>query len=115
ASLGNPAARTHRPRPFDYPPVAGYDTPEPPLVGVDRHFRLAGAIQAAYPDLAVVGSGYSWLQAWMFHAGAANVRDGRVTFVGVGRGALSHPDFARHMLDGRPLDPNRTCRTSSYS
>ncbi len=113
-TMGNPYASPHILRPFEYPPPDGYETPEHPLVGVDRHFRLAAQVQRAYPDLPVVGSGYSWLQAWMFHAGAANVRDGRIAFVGVGRGALSHPDFARNLADGRPLDPKRTCRTFSY-
>ncbi len=113
-SMGNPYGSPHLTRPFEYAPPDGYETPEHPLIGVDRHVRLAGEIQAAYPNLPVVGSGYSWLQAWMFHVGAANVRDGRITFVGVGRGSLSHPDFARHVLEGRPLDPKRTCRTFSY-
>jgi NADPH2 dehydrogenase len=113
-SMGNPYANMHLLRPFEYAPVDGYETPEHPLIGVDRHFRLAAAVQQAYPDLAVVGSGYSWLQAYMFHAGAANVEDGRITFVGVGRGSLSHPDFGRNLLEGRPLDPKRTCRTFSY-
>ncbi|HWE36898.1 MAG TPA: NADH:flavin oxidoreductase [Isosphaeraceae bacterium] len=113
-TAGNPYASPHLLRPFEYSPVDGYETPEHPLIGVARHFRLTAAVQSAFPDLAVVGSGYSWLQGWMFHAGAANVRDGRATFVGVGRGALSHPDFARYVLEGRPLDPKRTCRTFSY-
>jgi NADPH2 dehydrogenase len=113
-SMGNPYANMHVIRPFEYSPVDGYETPEHPLIGVDRHFRLAAALQAAHPDLAIVGSGYSWLQAYMFHAGAANVRDGRIGLVGVGRGALAHPDFARYALEQRPLDPKRTCRTFSY-
>lgn len=113
-SMGNPYASPHLVRPFEYAPVDGYQTPEHPLTGVDRHFRLTTQVQAAYPDLAVVGSGYSWLQAYLFQAGAANVRDGRVTFVGVGRGSLSQPDFGRHVLLGEPLDPKRTCRTFSY-
>jgi 2,4-dienoyl-CoA reductase-like NADH-dependent reductase (Old Yellow Enzyme family) len=113
-SMGNPYANMHVIRPFEFAPVDGYENPEHPLVGVDRHFRLTGAIQAAYPDLAVVGSGYSWLQAYMLHAGAANVRDGRTALVGVGRGALSHPDFARSAMEGTPLDRKRTCRTFSY-
>ena len=86
-SIGNPYASPHLIRPFEYPPPDGYETPEHPLRGVDRHFRLTGAIQQAFPELAVVGSGYSWLQAFAFEAGAANVRDGRVTLVGIGRGA----------------------------
>ncbi|HEV3164830.1 MAG TPA: NADH:flavin oxidoreductase [Isosphaeraceae bacterium] len=113
-SMGNPYGNMHVIRPFEYAPVDGYETPEHPLVGVDRHFRLTAEIQRAYPGLAVVGSGYSWLQAYMFHAGAANLRAGRVSFVGVGRGALSHPDFAAHVMAGQPLDPKRTCRTFSY-
>jgi NADPH2 dehydrogenase len=113
-TLGNPYASPHLLRPFEYAPVDGYETPEHPLIGVVRHFRLTSALQKAHPDLPMVGSGYSWLQAWIFHAGAANVRDGRVTFVGVGRGALAHPDFGKNVLEGRPLDPKRTCRTFSY-
>ena len=38
----------------------------------------------------------------------------RVTFVGIGRGALSQPDFARRLKQGEPLDPKRLCRTFSF-
>ncbi len=113
-SMGNPYASPHLVRPFEYAPVDGYQTPEHPLIGVDRHFRVTAQFQAAYPELAIVGSGYSWLQAYLFQAGAANVRDGRTTLVGVGRASLSQPDFGRHVLLGMPLDPKRTCRTFSY-
>ena len=75
-SLGNPYASPHLLRPFEYPPPDGYETPEHPLIGVDRHFRLTAAVQRAFPDLAVVGSGYSWLQAFAPQAGAANVPTG---------------------------------------
>jgi 2,4-dienoyl-CoA reductase-like NADH-dependent reductase (Old Yellow Enzyme family) len=113
-SMGNPYASPHILRPFEYAPVDGYETPEHPLIGVARHFAATSTVQKAQPDLTVVGSGYSWLQSHIFEAGAANVREGRVSFVGIGRGALAHPDFARHVLEGRPLDPKRTCRTFSY-
>jgi NADPH2 dehydrogenase len=113
-SIGNPYASPHLLRPFEYPPPDGYETPEHPLIGVDRHFRLTAAIQAAFPDLAVVGSGYSWLQAFAFQAGAANVATGRTSFVGIGRGALAQPDFALRLTRGEPLDRKRLCRTFSY-
>jgi 2,4-dienoyl-CoA reductase-like NADH-dependent reductase (Old Yellow Enzyme family) len=113
-SMGNPYASPHLLRPFEYPPPDGYETPEHPLIGVDRHFQLTAAVQAAYPELAVVGSGYSWLQAYAFEAGAANVAAGRTTFVGIGRGALTQPDFARRLRAGEPLDRKRLCRTFSY-
>jgi NADPH2 dehydrogenase len=113
-SLGNPYASPHLLRPFEYPPPDGYETPEHPLIGVDRHFRLTATVQAAYPELPVVGSGYSWLQAYAFEAGAANVAAGRTTFVGIGRGALTQPDFGRRVQYGEPLDRKRLCRTFSY-
>jgi 2,4-dienoyl-CoA reductase-like NADH-dependent reductase (Old Yellow Enzyme family) len=113
-SMGNPYASPHLVRPFEYAPVDGYLSHEHPLIGVERHFRATAAVLAAYPDLAVVGSGYSWLQAFLYQAGAANVRDGRTTFVGVGRASLAQPDFARHVLLGEALDPKHICRTFSY-
>lgn len=113
-TLGNPYASPHLLRPFEYPPPDGYQTPEHPLVGVDRHFRLTAAVQKAHPDLAVVGSGYSWLQAFAFEAGAANVAARDVTFVGIGRAALAQPDFAVRLSSGQPLDRKRICRTFSY-
>jgi 2,4-dienoyl-CoA reductase-like NADH-dependent reductase (Old Yellow Enzyme family) len=113
-SMGNPYASPHLLRPFEYPPPDGYETPEHPLVGVDRHFRLTAAAQSAHPDLPVVGSGYSWLQAFAFEAGAANVAAGRAGFVGIGRAALPQPDFARRLAHNQPLDHKRLCRTFSY-
>jgi 2,4-dienoyl-CoA reductase-like NADH-dependent reductase (Old Yellow Enzyme family) len=113
-SMGSPYATPHVIRPFEYPPPDGYETPEHPLVGVDRHFRLAAQVQQALPALPVVGSGYSYLQEYLFQAGAANLRDGRATFVGVGRAALPQPDFARQLMEHGRLDRKRVCRTFSY-
>jgi 2,4-dienoyl-CoA reductase-like NADH-dependent reductase (Old Yellow Enzyme family) len=113
-SMGNPYATPHVIRPFEYPPPDGYETPEHPLLGVARHFRLAGQLQEQFPALPLVGSGYSYLQEFLIHAGAANVRDGRITFVGVGRAALPQPDFARQVLEKGQLNRKRVCRTFSY-
>ncbi len=113
-SMGSPYATPHVTRPFEYPPPDGYETPEHPLVGVDRHFRLAGDIQQAVPELPIVGSGYSYLQEFLPHAGAANLRAGRATFVGVGRATLSQPDFVRQIQEHGKLDRKRICRTFSY-
>lgn len=113
-SMGNPYATTHVIRPFEYPPPDAYQTPEHPLIGVDRHVRLAGQLQQAFPGFPLVGSGYSYLQDFFPQAGAANIRDGRITFVGVGRGALAQPDFARQLLEHGRLERKRICRTFSY-
>lgn len=113
-SMGSPYATPHVIRPYEYPPPDGYETPEQPLIGVDRHFQLAAQVQAAFPDLPVVGSGYSYLQEFLVPAGAANVREGRVTFVGVGRATLAQPDFVRQLQEHGKLDRKRICRTFSY-
>jgi NADPH2 dehydrogenase len=113
-TAGNPYVNPHVVRPADYPPVDGYEPPEHPLLGVLRHFRLTRAIQAAVPDVPVVGSGYSWLQEFAMHAAAANVADGSVAIVGLGRATLAQPDFARNLRDHGSLDHLRTCRTFSY-
>jgi NADPH2 dehydrogenase len=113
-TLGNPYATPHLLRPFETPPPDGYEPPEHPLIGVNRHFQLTAAVQAAYPDLPVVGSGYSYLQEFLPHAAAANVRDGRCTFAGAGRATLAQPDFARQIRDNGKLDRKRVCRTFSY-
>ena len=113
-SMGNPYACPHVLRPFDYAPVDGYRPPEHPLVGVDRHLRLTAEVQAALPDAVVIGSGYSWLQAFALDAAAATIEDRRATCVGLGRAALADPAFARAVLLGTPPDPKRTCRTFSY-
>lgn len=113
-TLGNPYAQPHFGRPFEYPPPDGYESPEHPLIGVDRHFKITDAIQRANPSLPIVGTGYSYLQEFLPQAGAANVRDGRVTFVGVGRASLAQPDWVRQLLDHGKLDRKRVCRTFSY-
>lgn len=113
-ALGNPYAQPHFGRPFEYPPPDGYESPEHPLMGVNRHFQAAGTIQAANPDLPVVGTGYSYLQEFLPDAGAANVRDGRITFVGLGRASLSQPDIPRQVREHGRLDRKRVCRTFSY-
>lgn len=113
-TMGNPYAQPHFGRPFEYPPPDGYESPEHPLIGVDRHFKATATIQAANPGLAVVGTGYSYLQEFLPQAGAANVRDNRVSLVGVGRASLAQPDWVRQLLDHGKLDRKRVCRTFSY-
>lgn len=113
-SCGNPYANPHYVRPAEFPPVDGYHAPEHPLLGVLRHFQLTAMIQQAVPDVAVVGSGYTWLQEFFPQAGAANVQAGRCQFVGLGRGTLSQPDFAKHLKEHGELFRKTICRTFSY-
>ncbi|GIX08205.1 MAG: NADH:flavin oxidoreductase [Candidatus Poribacteria bacterium] len=113
-SMGSPYYNPHIGRPFERPPIDGYQTPEHPLLGVDRHFRATEAIQRAVPEIPVVGTGYSWLQHYLPHAAEGNLRVGRVSLIGVGRGSLAYPDFVKDMMEGGEFDRRKVCVTVSY-
>lgn len=113
-TLGNPYTAPHFVRPFEYPPLDGYGSPEHPLIGVDRHFRLTAMVQRSFPDLPIVGTGYSYLQEFLPQAGAANLRDGAVSLVGLGRASLAQPDLPMQLARHGMPDRKRICRTFSY-
>ena len=109
-TAGCPYYNPHIGRPADREPPDGYASPEPALAGVERHFQLAEAAQRACPDLPVVGTGYSYLRHFALEAGEANLRDGRVSLVGLGRGAIAYPDFARDVT----MEKRKACYTVSF-
>ncbi len=113
-SLGSPYYNPHIGRPFEKPDEGNYEQPEHPLLGVERHFRIASELQHAFPDLPMVGTGYSWLQKYAINAGAAHIAAGNIRFMGLGRGALAYPDFARDALERGTLDERRCCKTLTY-
>jgi NADPH2 dehydrogenase len=113
-TAGSPYFNPHIGRPFERAPVDGYDPPEHPLTGVDRHFRLAGEIQRAYPDMVIIGTGYSWLRHYAAFAGEANIRQGSVSMMGLGRGALAYPDFAADLMERGAMDDRKACIGVSY-
>ncbi len=113
-SMGSPYLNPHIGRPFEKPDEGNYEEPEHPLMGVERHFRIAGQLQRAFPDLPMVGTGYSWLQKYAIHAAARNIAEGGIRIFGVGRGALAYPDFARDALEKGELDESRVCKTLTF-
>lgn len=113
-SAGCPYYNPHFLRPADTPPPDGYDMPESGLIGMDRHFRLQEKIQRAFPDLACVGTGYSYLREYAAEAGEANLRDGRISFVGIGRGAIAYPDWVKDLAEKGRMEKLKACITVSY-
>jgi NADPH2 dehydrogenase len=112
-SAASPYYNPHLTRPAYYPPCDGYLPPEDPIVGVARHIQVAAELKAAAPNLACVGSGYSYLQDWIPNVAQAVVRNKNIDFVGLGRSTLSYPDLPADVLAGRPLIRNHICRTFS--
>lgn len=112
-SVGSPYYNPHFQRPALFPPSDGYSPPEDPLVGVARQIAITGQLKQACPNLAVVGSGYTYLQQWLPNVGQAAVGQGMVDFVGLGRMVLSYPDLPADVLAGRELANKKICRTFS--
>lgn len=70
---------------------------------------LAGQIQEEFPDIAFVGTGYTWLKTLFPNVGAAYKLDKKITLVGVGRIAFAYPDFAKDIILKGKLDPKKVC------
>jgi NADPH2 dehydrogenase len=112
-TAGTPYYNPHVLRPALFPPSDGYEPPEDPLRGVARHVQVTASLKAAFPQLAFVGSGYTYLQEWLPHVAQHNVRLGLTDFVGLGRMVLAYPGFAADVLAGRALARKSLCRTFS--
>jgi NADPH2 dehydrogenase len=112
-SAGSPYYSPHIQRPALFQPSDGYQPPEDPLVGVARQIEVTASLKQHLPDLAFVGSAYSYLQEWLPNVAQHVVRTGRADFVGLGRMALPYPDMAADVLAGKPLQRRRICRTFS--
>lgn len=110
---GSPYANPHVQRPAIFPPSDGYAPPEDPLVGVARLIDVARVCQQAFPDLPMVGTGYTYLQEYLPHVAQAAVRAGWITHVGIGRMVLAYPGFPAAVLQGAPVQWRRLCRTFS--
>ncbi|MBN1147640.1 MAG: hypothetical protein JXA78_10325 [Anaerolineales bacterium] len=112
-SAGSPYYNPHIMRPAYFPPSDGYQPPEDPLVGVARQINVVAELKAHSPNLAIVGTGYSYLQEWLPNVAQYLVRNGMVDFVGLGRMMLAYPGMPADVLQGKPLDRKHICRTFS--
>jgi len=105
-TMGCPYTNPHVNRPFDSGP---YEPPEYPLEGVARMVRLTGQAQRAYPGLAVLASGPSYLRQHGAQLAAGAIEQGHCKLVGFGRQAFAYPEFARDILRNGALDPAKCC------
>lgn len=112
-TAGNPYFTPHINRPFDRNVDGGYTPEEHPLQGVARILGLAREVKAAAPDLAIVGSGYSWLRQFLGPVAAGVLASGGADIVALGRQAFAYPDFARDLLTKGEMDRKRVCLACS--
>jgi 2,4-dienoyl-CoA reductase-like NADH-dependent reductase (Old Yellow Enzyme family) len=113
STCGSPYYNPHIQRPALFPPSDGYQPPEDPLCGVARQIRATAELKQQFPDLIVVGSGYSYLQEWLPAVGQAVVSRGMADSIGLGRMVLSYPELPADSLSGQVLQRKKVCRTFS--
>jgi len=93
--------------------VGGHLPKEHPLEGVSRLLNLVKQVQQTYPDLTMVGTGYSWLRQFVPYVAAATVEQGWNQIVGLGRGGFAYPDFAKDILKKGGMEPLKVCISCS--
>lgn len=108
-TIANPYYNPHVGRPFNQSIQGAYDEPEHPLVGVERLIDIAGEIQKEFPEMALVGTGYSWLRQLLGNVAAGSIKQGKIKIVGGGRMGFAYPDFAKDLLTKGTLDKNKVC------
>lgn len=112
-TAGSPYYVPHIQRPAIFPPSDGYLPPEDPLVGVARQIQITNEIKKKFPNLAIVGSAYSYLQEWLPNVAEAVVEENGADFIGLGRMVLSYPEMPDDILKGNQLVRGSICRTFS--
>ena len=112
-TAGSPYYVPHIQRPALYPPSDGYLPPEDPLVGVARQISVVKQLKARFPNLILVGTGYSYLQEYLPQVAEYYVRHGHVDSVGIGRAVLSYPTMLADATRTGKLEVRHLCRTFS--
>ncbi len=112
-TAGSPYYNPHIQRPAMFPPSDGYKPPEDPLEGVIRLLNAVAQLKSSFPNLAFVGTGYTYLQEWLALVGQSALAAKVVDFIGLGRMVLSYPEYPSDILAGKTPDKRKICRTFS--
>ncbi len=104
-TMGSPYFNPHVNRPYNR---GAYVPPEHPLIGLERLITASKEIQTAFPDLTVIGTGYSYLREFAPYVAAGALKDGSASMIGFGRMAFAYENFANDMLAGK-MDPYKVC------
>ena len=112
-TAASPYYNPHFGRPAAYPPSDGYQPPEEPLVGCARQINVVKQLKAQFPNLILVGTGYSYLQEYLPQVAQYYLRNGYVDSVGIGRAVLSYPRILADAAEKGMLEMKTICRTFS--
>ena len=109
-TMGSPYYNPNVNRPFD---IGGYVPGEHPLEGVARLIKGTGEIKKAFPEMNIVGTGYSWLRQFAPNLAAGCIEKGMTTFAGFGREAFAYPEFAQDILINGAMNEKKCCISCS--
>jgi 2,4-dienoyl-CoA reductase-like NADH-dependent reductase (Old Yellow Enzyme family) len=112
-TAGSPYYNPHIQRPALYPPSDGYQPAEDPLISVARQLNVTRELKQRFPNLIVVGTGYTYLQDYLPNVAQAAVHEGWVDLVGIGRMVLTYPEVLYDASEGEVIEHKRICRTFS--
>jgi NADPH2 dehydrogenase len=112
-TAGSPYYNPHVTRPALFPPSDGYLPPEEPLLGVQRHIEITAELQEVFPDLILIGSGYTYLQEWLPNVAHAVLKAKKAAMIGLGRMVLSYPSLPADLMEEKLMARNLICRTFS--
>ncbi len=107
-SIGNPYVNSFVNRPAD---ATAALSGEHPLIGVDRMYACVGAVQKAFPELVVMGSGVSYMRQFSGNLAAGAINAGMMTMQGFGREAFAYPQFANDLIHKGAMEKNMCCIT----
>ncbi|MDP8207074.1 MAG: hypothetical protein P9L92_10455 [Candidatus Electryonea clarkiae] len=108
-TAGIPYRNPHFVRPFNRPLIGLQPPDEHPLHGVERLINLTTELHRDFPQVPVVGTGYSWLNRFFPNVGAAVLEKELATFIGLGRSSFAYPDAPEDLMKKGSLDPGRVC------
>jgi 2,4-dienoyl-CoA reductase (NADPH2) len=112
-SMGSPYYNPHVTRPYDNP-LPGQNVPEEhPLAGVMKMINGTSFFQKKFPGIYVVGSAYSYLRQFIPNVGAAVIKNGGATFIGLGRSSFAYPSLPHDLIKEGKADPSKVCITCS--
>ncbi|HLR34531.1 MAG TPA: hypothetical protein VK071_04285 [Tissierellales bacterium] len=109
-TMGNPYFVPHINKPYD---IGTYTPDEKVIVSCNRLINGVGDIQKSFPDINIVGVGYSWFRDLASYVGAGSLENGLCKIVGFGREGIAYPDFAKDILNNGKMEKNKVCISCS--
>jgi len=112
-TAGIPYLFPHLGRPFDRPLPGAPIPPEHPLEGISRLISITADLQTEFPEIPMVGTGYSWLRQFLPHVGASVLQNNAAAFIGLGRMAFAYPEAPKDLMNTGILNPKKVCISCS--